>query len=127
MQCVKFSVFQIRIENEIFPFQKQESISARLHSLTKLLFEDHNYEIEKYYDLEDQWTDVINDNSQVYMSNQAKLQQRAIWEFLVTEKNYIKKLRIIVEVSYLLRGCLDGWYRKCLGLVLKNLKFLAMS
>ena len=52
--------------------------------------------VEKYYYLEESWNQAITEHA--YMTRKTKMQQQAIWEFLTTERNYIRKLRIIVEV-----------------------------
>ena len=46
--------------------------------------------------LEDSWTDVINEVEG--MTRREKIQQEAIWELLITERNYLRKLRVIMQV-----------------------------
>ncbi|XP_057304521.1 uncharacterized protein LOC130641651 isoform X3 [Hydractinia symbiolongicarpus] len=46
--------------------------------------------------LEDSWTDVITETET--MSRQQKIQQEAIWELLITERNYLRKVRVIIQV-----------------------------
>lgn len=53
--------------------------------------------VERCYFLEDKWTDILDETA--VKSRKKRLQQQALWEFFVTERNYIKKLRVIVEVQ----------------------------
>lgn len=52
--------------------------------------------VKRCYFLEDKWTDILDETA--VTSRKKRLQQQALWEFFVTERNYIKKLRVIVEV-----------------------------
>ena len=49
--------------------------------------------------LEDHWTDIVSNHSS--LSKAQREQQEAIWELLSTEVEYIKKLKVIIDVSYL--------------------------
>jgi len=53
--------------------------------------------------LEDSWTDVIHEDED--MTRKHKIQQEALWELLVTERNYIRKLKVIIEVF---QKCLES-------------------
>lgn len=48
-------------------------------------------------ELEESWTDVITEYEG--MSNRDKIQQETIWELLITERNYLRKIRVIIVVS----------------------------
>ena len=46
--------------------------------------------------LEESWTDVIIEKET--MSRKQKIQQEVLWELLVTERNYIRRLKVITAV-----------------------------
>lgn len=47
------------------------------------------------YYLEDNWCELIGDSC---MTDKMRKQQQGIWEFLTTEKNYIRRMRVVCEV-----------------------------
>ena len=49
--------------------------------------------------LEESWTEVITVHEG--MTNREKIQQETIWELLITERNYLRKIRVIIVVSAL--------------------------
>ena len=49
--------------------------------------------------LEESWTEVITVHEG--MTNREKIQQETIWELLITERNYLRKIRVIIVVSVL--------------------------
>ena len=56
---------------------------------------DSNHDVNDTY-LEESWTDVITVSEG--MSSKDKIQQETIWELLITERNYLSKIRVIVVV-----------------------------
>ncbi|XP_047139178.1 pleckstrin homology domain-containing family G member 5 isoform X2 [Hydra vulgaris] len=75
------------------------SFAERIPLYSALVFDNNNQQpteqIENYF-LENSWSDVISDH--FYLTKKSRFQQQALWEFLSTERNYILKLKIIVEV-----------------------------
>lgn len=59
---------------------------------------------KKLFNLEKHWSDIVG--SEVVLDKYEKAQQEALWELLLTEVEYIEKLRVILDVS-VLRGI--GW------------------
>ena len=60
--------------------------------------EKHAAMIKQLYYIEDNWTEIIQD---IYLTPRMKEQQSCIWELLTTERNYICKMRLVWEVSFL--------------------------
>ncbi|XP_065679517.1 pleckstrin homology domain-containing family G member 5 isoform X2 [Hydra vulgaris] len=58
--------------------------------------DNNDSEFDNEVFLEDSWTDVITEVSE--LSQECRIQQEAIWELLMTEKNYIRKIRLIIKV-----------------------------
>ncbi|XP_065656023.1 pleckstrin homology domain-containing family G member 5 isoform X5 [Hydra vulgaris] len=58
--------------------------------------DNNDLEFDNEVFLEDSWTDVITEVSK--LSQECRIQQEAIWELLMTEKNYIRKIRLIIKV-----------------------------
>ncbi|XP_047138052.1 uncharacterized protein LOC100206085 isoform X3 [Hydra vulgaris] len=58
--------------------------------------DNNDSEFDNEVFLEDSWTDVITEVSE--LSPECRIQQEAIWELLMTEKNYIRKIRVIIKV-----------------------------
>ena len=58
---------------------------------------DGNSSGDEEDDLEKRWTDVIEEKEN--MTRQQRIQQEAVWELLSTEHNYVRKIRVILEVS----------------------------
>lgn len=54
--------------------------------------------------LEESWTDVIIENDE--MPRKLKIQQEVLWELLVTERNYLRRLKVITEVRLIFK-CFD--------------------
>ena len=60
--------------------------------------DNNDSEFDNEIMLEDSWTDVITEVPE--LSQECKIQQEAIWELLMTERNYIRKIRVIIKVYY---------------------------
>ena len=58
--------------------------------------EEYTTLVSQWYPLENNWTDLIRDD---YMTVKMRKQQQGIWEFLTTERNYIRRMRVVCEVS----------------------------
>ena len=54
--------------------------------------------------LEDSWTDVIVEKDE--MPRKLKIQQEVLWELLVTERNYLRRLKVITGVRLIFQ-CFD--------------------
>ena len=54
--------------------------------------------------LEESWTDVIVENDE--MPHKLKIQQEILWELLLTERNYLRRLKAITGV-WLIFKCFD--------------------
>lgn len=54
--------------------------------------------------LEESWTDVIIENDE--MPRKLKIQQEVLWELLVTERNYLRRLKVITGVRLIFK-CFD--------------------
>ena len=61
-----------------------------------------NDEMTDHY-LEESWTEVITAHEG--MTSKEKIQQETIWELLITERNYMRKIRVIIVVCVNVLGC----------------------
>lgn len=75
--------------------KKMPEFADRLYDYQKICFDKTIADCQDYF-LEESWEDVMSNNKS--MTQNMRLQQQALWEFLTTERNYIKKLRIVVQV-----------------------------
>ena len=69
----------------------------KLHHHDVLEYED---EVEEaLYSLEEDWTDVVDNEAISGMDERTRSQQAAIWELVETEVAYIRTLKVIQDVS----------------------------
>jgi hypothetical protein len=74
-----------------------EDFTERLRINTgNMIDEDYTSRVSQLYYLEEAWSHLIPDN---YLTAKMKEQQCCIWEFLTTERNYICRMRLVVEVN----------------------------
>lgn len=66
--------------------------------------------ISALYNLEDNWKDIVRDSSM--LNERQQQQQTAIWELVETEVTYIHTLRVLTDVSVLMKvyAYLFSWF-----------------
>lgn len=66
----------------------------KLHT-ADIFDEQYKNLVKRMYYLEEKWSNLICDE---YLNSRMRKQQECLWEFLSTERNYICRMRVIVEV-----------------------------